>query len=467
MMLQILKRQNYSLNSFLKLIILKSFVAITCTELFALNLEENYISNSKNPKLLLEKRDGLKNEEIDKFMLGRSFFNIPWVKAPSVTTARDGLGPLFNANSCISCHPNNGRGNIFNRDFTSKRALVARLSVDADNLDKNIEVFFKKGFIPHSIYGEQLAINGIYGVKFEGNIKINFEDKIEKFPDGSIVILQKPKYSLINLNYGEIKDENVSYRVAQSLNGMALIDLIKDEEILKNVDENDLNSDGISGKANFVYSPISEKYELGRYTWKASVSKLKEQVAFAASNDIGLTTTIEPNKKCTEFQKECLNAPKAKDKIDLPDDRLEAISFYLKNLKTYSAKKSTNIYKEGFAIFESLACNKCHIDSFNTKLGFEISPFSDFLLHDMGEDLSDNRVEFSASKNEWRTAPLWGLALHEKINKEDPNLLHDGRARNFEEAILWHGGEAKASKEAYKSLDKEQREKLIEFLKEL
>lgn len=248
---------------------------------------------------------------------------------------------------------------------------------------------------------------------------------------------------------------------------MALIDLIDEKEILKNQDIDDKNGDGISGKANFVYSPISKKYELGRYTHKASVAKLKEQVAFAASNDIGLTTTIEPNKKCTSFQKECLEASKAKEIIDLPDERLEAITYYLRNLKTYSANKNRNEYKEGFAIFEAISCSKCHISSFTTKLGFEISPFSDFLLHDMGEDLADGRVEFEANEKEWRTAPLWGISLHEKITKNRPRLLHDGRARNFEEAILWHGGEAKQSRESYMNLDKNQREKLIKFLEEL
>ena len=407
------------MKSIKKIIFLKSLTAIFCIGLFAFNLENNYISNEKHSKLLLKPIDGLNNEQTDIFMLGRSFFNIPWVKAPSVTTARDGLGPLFNANSCISCHPKNGRGELFTKDNLTSRALIARLSIKSDDSFQHKDILKKKGFIPEPVYGE-LKENSV-----------------------------------------------ISYRLAQSLNGMALIDLIDEKEILKNQDIDDKNGDGISGKANFVYSPILKKYELGRYTHKASVAKLKEQVAFAASNDIGLTTTIEPNKKCTSFQKECLEASKAKEIIDLPDERLEAITYYLRNLKTYSANKNRNEYKEGFAIFEAISCSKCHISSFTTKLGFEISPFSDFLLHDMGEDLADGRVEFEANEKEWRTAPLWGISLHEKITKNRPRLLHDGRARSFEEAILWHGGEAKQSRESYMNLDKNQREKLIKFLEEL
>lgn len=167
-----------------------------------------------------------------------------------------------------------------------------------------------------------------------------------------------------------------------------------------------------------------------------------------------MTTSINPNENCTNFEEACNNAPKAKDSIDLPDERLDAIAFYLKNIKSY-VPKNTKEYNEGLALFEAISCSKCHIISFETKEGFKVSPYSDFLLHDMGEDLADGRVEFLASQSEWRTAPLWGLALHKKINKENPRLLHDGRARSYQEAILWHGGEAQNSKENYMNLPKE------------
>ncbi|MDX4026735.1 di-heme oxidoredictase family protein [Aliarcobacter skirrowii] len=454
------------MKSLKKILLLKALTISICTELFSFDISKNYISNIKDNKLFQKQIDGLSNEEQDIFMLGRSFFTIPWVEAPSATTARDGLGPLFNANSCISCHPKNGRAEILNSNGFASRGLIARLSIDSND-SKYASILKKKGFIQEPTYGEQLAINGVFNVPFEGNIEVDFEYFDIKLSDGEIVNLRRPKYSLKNLNYGELhKDSVVSYRVAQSLHGMGLIDLIPDEEILKNQDIDDKNSDGISGKANFVYSPISQKYELGRYTHKASVSKLKEQIANAFSNDIGVTTTLIPYEKCTDFQKECQDAPKAKDAIDLPNDRLDAVTFYIKSLKSYSANKNSQKYKKGYEIFERLECSKCHISSFNTKLGFEIRPFSDFLLHDMGEDLADGRVEFMAEKSEWRTAPLWGIAINKLINK-NPNFLHDGRARSVQEAILWHDGEAKASKEAYINLSKEDRLKLIKFIEEL
>jgi CxxC motif-containing protein (DUF1111 family) len=460
-------KQKSNFSFIKKAILLKSLVAIFATGLFAVNSDSKFLSSDKNSSLLLNPISSLSDSEYDKFILGRSFFTIPWVEAPSVTTARDGLGPLFNANTCVNCHPKNGRGTLIAEQNMTSRSLVARLSIKSDNSLEHQELLKHKGFIPEPVYGNQLSINGNFGVDFEGKIKIDFDEIEVSFPDGEKQTLLKPKYNLENLNYGKLhKDANVSYRIAPSLNGMGLINLISKDDILKHVDENDNNNDGISGRANYVYSNITKKTELGIYTWKASVAFLKEQVAGAANNDMGLTTTVFPNDNCTEFQKECNEAPKAKDEIDLPDERLEAISYYLKNIKAYSPKK-TKEYEDGLVLFEAISCSKCHISSFDTKYDFKVSPFSDFLLHDMGEELADGRVEFMASESEWRTAPLWGLALHEKINKEKPRLLHDGRARSFQEAILWHGGEAKNSKENYMNLPKEQREKLIKFLEEL
>ena len=468
MMLQIQKKQKYNLLFLKRIILIKSLVAIFAIGLFAFDTESKsiYLSNDKNSSTLLKPVSNLNDEKYDKFILGRSFFAIPWVEAPSATTARDGLGPLFNANTCISCHPKNARGTLFKNDLVS-RSLVARLSINANDSLEYKELLEKNGFVPEPKYGNQLAINGIFGVDFEGQIKFDFDEIEILFPDGEKQILLKPKYSLQNLNYKALHENaNISYRIAPSLNGMGLIDLISNEDILANEDENDEDGDGISGRANYVYSKLTKKTELGKYTWKASVAFLKEQVAGAASNDMGLTTSIFPNENCTNEQKNCLNAVKPKDAIDLPDDRLDAVTYYLKNLKAYSVEK-TKEYEEGLELFDAISCSKCHISSFDTNKGFKVSPFSDFLLHDMGEDLADGRVEFKANKNEWRTAPLWGLALHEKINGEKPRLLHDGRARTFQEAILWHGAEAQKSKENYMNLPKEKREKLIRFLEEL
>ena len=468
MMLQILKKLNF--NSLAKSIFSKNLVAnllILATGFLVVNSNAQELSYKKDKSLFIKPIKNLSDKQYDTFILGRSFFTIPWVEAPSATTARDGLGPLFNANTCASCHPGNGRGNLYNKDNQFSRNLIAKLSIKNRFTKEHKEILKTSALIMEPNYGMQIAINGIHGVNYEAKPDIKFKEKKVVFPDGEIAMLLKPTYALKDLQYGPLhKDAILTFRLAPSLNGLGLIEDISDEDILKNQDEFDKNNDGISGRANFVYSAITKEMELGRYSWKASIATLKQQTADAANNDMGITTSIFPNDTCTKNQKACNEAPKPRDSIDLTDLRLDAITYYLKNRKTYSAKKD-KAYKEGLEIFKTIGCISCHIDSFVTKKGVKISPFTDMLLHDMGEELADGRSEFKARGNEWRTPPLWGLALHEKINKRKPRLLHDGRARDFQEAILWHGGEARTSKENYMNLEKELRKKLIKFLEKV
>lgn len=470
MMLQILKKLNFNIF-FNKTIINKSLVAIFATGLFAVEGNSDnikgLISHKKTSSTLLKPIKNMNDEEYDQFILGRSFFKIPWVEAPSATTARDGLGPLFNANTCNSCHPKNGRGNLYNAKNQISRALIAKVSILSDGSKEHQMQEKYNGLVADPNYGGQISINGIHGVKFEAKPKITYTKINVKFPDGEVDTILKPHYELIEKNYGELhKDARLTFRLAPSLNGLGLIEDIKQEDILANVDEKDENADGISGRANWVYSPITKKTELGLYSWKASTTSILHQSAAAANNDMGLTTTIFKDENCTKTQKLCNEAPKPRDPIDITDLRLAAIDFYIKNKITYTRKKDES-YEEGLEIFKNVDCAKCHISEFTTKKGFKIAPFTDMLLHDMGEGLSDGRSEFKASESEWRTAPLWGLALHKKINKKEVRLLHDGRARNFQEAILWHGGEAFLAKQKYMNLEKEQRQKLLNFLKEL
>jgi len=465
MMLQTLKKLNF--NSLVKPILTKSLVTILATGLFSVNGNAQELSSNKNKSLLLKPIKGMNDQQYDTFILGRSFFTIPWVEAPSATTARDGLGPLFNANTCASCHPGNGRGNLYNSKGQFSRSLIPKLSIKSNDSKEHKEILKTNALIIEPTYGGQVSINANHDIKFEAKADIKFEEIEVKFPDGEIDTILKPIYALKDLQYGELhKDSILTFRIAPTLNGLGLIEDISNEDILKNVDEFDTNNDGISGRANYVYSPITKKMELGKYSWKASTTSLKHQTADAAINDMGLTTTIFPKDTCTDNQTACKEAPKARDAIDITDLRLEAMTFYIKKKKTYSAKKNA-AYIEGLDIFKTIGCTKCHIDSFTTQAGIEISPFTDMLLHDMGEGLSDGRSEFKASGKEWRTPPLWGLALHKIINKKEPRLLHDGRARNFQEAILWHGGEAKKTKENYMKIDKESRKKLIKFLSEV
>ncbi len=435
-----------------------SLVTFFVTGLFALDANY-YTSPSKNA--FTTPYSNLSNDEIDTTMLGKSFFKIPWILAPGATTARDGLGPLFNANTCVSCHPNNALGSVYNKKNIS-RAMVVRLSIPNS---KNDLSYLQRGFTPEPTYGAQIAINGTHDVPFEAKLTISYVNTYVTYKNGQTVVLKKPTYTLKNLNYGPLhKDTIISVRKAPPLVGLGLLSLLSDEEILKNQDINDENNDGISGVANIVYSIKDKKFTLGRYTYKASAPSVVHQSAAAFINDMGLTSSYFPDDNCTKFQINCNKAPKGRHKLDVPDLRLNAVAFYLKHLKV-PVVKNKNI--QGEKLFANIGCASCHLPELKTKNNLKIHPFSDFLLHDMGEGLSDGRSEYKAGPQEWRTAPLWGINSYEKAIKKKVDYLHDGRASSIEEAILWHDGEAKNSKEAFKSLNEKNRQYLLKYIKEL
>jgi len=403
----------------------------------------------------------LTNDQEDLFILGRSFFHIPWVEAPSATTARDGLGPLFSANTCVSCHPNNSAGRLYTKEKALERSLVIRL---ASSYQKDLR--YNEGFRIEPTYGGQLSVNGTSDVAYEGNIVVEWTKHKGHFADGEDYTLHSAKYKLTNLQYGALQEgANVAPRLALPLVGLGLLEEVSEEEILKYEDINDRDGDGISGKANRVFSPEHNKTMLGRFAYKATAVDIKHQSANAAHNDMGLSNPLYPSENCTSKQKECNEALKGRHEFDLPQERLDAIALYLRSMKA-PAPRENEAFKEGREIFKSLGCAKCHRESFKTQNAKIIYPYSDLLLHDMGSELADGHSDFLASANEFRTTPLWGLGLREKLTGS-LNLLHDGRAHSIEEAILWHGGEASSTKNAYRHLEKTQREMLLAFLEGL
>ena len=454
--------------------VLLSTVLVLAQSRLQNNLDKKYTTTLQNKKLFMQEVSGLNYEEQDKAMLGLSFYRIPWVEAPAATTARDGLGPLFNANTCISCHPNNAIGSVYNDKGQISRAYVIRLSVPSTGFTEDKNTLKYNGFIPEPTYGSQISINSVGNVPFEAKPHIVYEKIKITYPDGKEIYLSKPKQNLkdeiTSLNYGSLhQDVIISKRLAPALVGLGLLEQISDKTILAQEDINDSNHDGISGKANIVYSPEFKDFRVGRYTWKASVASVLHQSAAAAHNDMSLTNPFFKTNNCTNIQKECLDAPKgdtarAGTPFDLPLYRLEAISFYLKNLKI---PKSTITEKEGENIFNELSCVKCHTPSYTLDNGYKIKPFTDLLLHDMGEGLSDGRSEFKANAKEWRTAPLWSIGKYKLATGKEPELLHDGRAKSIEEAILWHGGEAITSRNLFMKLSKKEREALIAYINEL
>ncbi len=410
----------------------------------------------------------IRGQDRRDFVVGNSFFQTVWVTSPSSTPIRDGLGPIYNATSCAACHFKDGRGRgLPESDGRTDISLLFRIRVKND----------QGNIVPHPEYGGQFQPFGLAGVKGEGESHVKFTKVTGQFADGSLFELQKPNYIFSKLTQGKFKDNTIlSPRVGPQMIGLGLLENIKVEDILKNVDPNDKNEDGISGRANFVYSEITKSKVLGRFGWKAGKPSLIEQNAAAFNGDIGVTTSLFPEEECSYVQIDCLSKMTA---IDLEDDLLNKVTKYTQLLAVPVRRiDNPEAIKKGQRSFSQIGCQSCHTPSFTTGDNSEyailnnqrIYPYTDMLLHDMGSDLADHQEvlanEEEATTYEWRTPPLWGLGMIETVNGHS-RYLHDGRARNLEEAILWHGGEALKVRERYLELSKQERKNLINFLKSL
>jgi CxxC motif-containing protein (DUF1111 family) len=403
-------------------------------------------------------------EEESDFGIGNSFFRQSWVTAPASTTARDGLGPFFNAVACASCHFKDGRGRPPAFDGELGRGLLLRLSLSGGHPNGSS--------FSDPIYGNQLQDNAVLGQVVKGNYTISYQTVIETLADGTTVELQKPVYQINNLGYGSLDSGIlISPRIANQIIGLGLLEAIPESTILGFQTAN--TSNGISGKANYVYDIESNTQKLGRFGWKANQPSIRQQVAAAFSGDMGITSSIFPKE----------NVPSGVDASTIPnggspeisDDNFNKVVLYSSALAVPIRRNfdSQNVLK-GKKYFETIGCNSCHVPKIQTGSDYLITglrnqtirPYSDLLLHDMGLGLSDNAPDFLATGSEWRTQPLWGIGLINTVNGHT-RLLHDGRARNIEEAILWHGGEGNYSKEKYKQLKLIERNQLIEFINSL
>ncbi|OXA99137.1 thiol oxidoreductase [Flavobacterium oncorhynchi] len=405
-------------------------------------------------------------EEDADFAIGNSFFRQNWVTAPASTTARDGVGPFFNAISCSSCHFKDGRGRAPLVAGETGHGLLLRLSIPG--IDGN------GGNLPDPIYGGQLQDGAVLGQTIEGKISIVYQSITETFADGTIVVLQKPSYQINTLGHGPLASNlQVSPRVANQMIGMGLLEAIPESTLLGFADENDINKDGISGKLNYVHDVASNSKKVGRFGWKANQPSVRQQVAGAFLGDMGITTSLFPNE----------NAPFGVDLTaianggtpEISDLNFERVVLYSSTLAVPARRNYTeqNVLK-GKKKFETIGCVSCHIPKMQTGNNHSIAalrnqtirPYTDLLLHDMGTDLADNTPDFEATGKEWRTQPLWGIGLIKTVNNHT-NLMHDGRAKSVTEAILWHGGEAKSAKDKFKKLTALERSELLEFINSL
>lgn len=413
-----------------------------------------------------------KDKRLD-FKVGRGLFRRLWVSSPASTQAADGLGPLYNARSCLGCHPDNGRGHALTADGKVSQSLVLRLDVPESG---------GAGALPEPTYGDQLQTFGVVGQTREGRIRVTYTEQPLTLSDGTVVTLRQPTYSIDDLGYGALqRNARRSPRVGPQLIGLGLLDAIDDAAILANADPGDLDGDGISGRVNRVWSPALQRDAVGRFGHKAAQPSLDEQSQSAFSVDLGISTPLfrDPAGDCTPRQMACRNAPHGNspqyDDLEAHQQVTDLVHHYIAHLAVPPRRDAADPdVKAGKAVFEHIGCQDCHIAqwqtgtrrSASTNQGRTIMPYTDLLLHDMGDALADHRPEGGATGREWRTAPLWGIGLTETVTGQ-VSYLHDGRARTLLEAILWHGGEAAPHRNAVRALSHREREQLVAFIKSL
>jgi len=333
------------------------------------------------------------------FALGKALFDRPWTSAPASTQATDGLGPLFNARSCLACHPKNGRGQITVSEDGAITAtgFLIRLGSSQGAADP--------------IYGRQLQTNAIQGHTPEARLTLSAPDA----------------YTITDWAYGSLQaDTHHGGRLAQPLKGLGLLEQVPSTAILALADPDDANGDGISGRPHWVETPDGTK-TLGRFAWKATTPTLLTQTAHAFRNDIGMSSPLSPDHAgdCTPTQHDCMDGPHGDspqfDGMEISQEILRLVTHYLQHLPAPKPKQQT---AEGLRLFTEVGCAACHTPNLPLKSGQTIAAYTDLLLHDMGDRLNDGIGEGDALPQEWRTPPLWGLSTAQ-------NFLHDGRATDW------------------------------------
>jgi CxxC motif-containing protein (DUF1111 family) len=384
---------------------------------------------------------------------------------------------LFNTNACQGCHIKDGRGHPPAPDAQNAVSMLVRLSIpDAPAYAKVIE---QLGVVPEPVYGGQFQDMSVPGVVPEGKVRVDYTPVPIRFKDGTEVELRKPTLQITQLGYGPMHpDTRFSARVAPPMIGLGLLEAIPDEAILANAEAQAKAKNGIAGRPNRVWDDAQQKTVLGRFGWKAGQPNLNQQNVHAFSGDMGLTTSLRPVDDCTDAQTACKQAPNGNGpdgEPEVSDNILRLVLFYSRNLAVPARRDvSAPEVLAGKNLFFQAGCQTCHTPKYTTAANAAepelanqvIRPYSDLLLHDMGDGLADHRSEFQASGRDWRTPPLWGIGLTQAVSGHT-QFLHDGRARNLLEAVLWHGGEAAAAQQQVLSFNAEQRAALLAFLNSL
>ncbi|THH36695.1 c-type cytochrome [Aliishimia ponticola] len=418
--------------------------------------------------------------ELD-FKVGNGLFRKIWVSSPSSTLASDGLGPLYNARSCQRCHIKDGRGHAPENAEDNAISMFLRISIPGKPEDAIPEIKDYIASLPDPTYGTQLQDFSVAGHPAEYRLQVDYDPVEVPLSGGQVVTLRRPTYTAADLGYGPLHpDAMLSPRVAPQMIGLGLLEAVPAADILALADPDDADGDGISGRANIVWSHEFGQPMLGRFGLKAGNPTIKEQSASAFVGDIGISNPIFPaaSGECTDLQADCQAAPHGDGDdrgFEIDDEGLDLVTFYSRNLAV-PARRNVDDPEvlRGKELFYATGCTSCHRPAFVThrlkdqpEQSFQlIWPYTDMLLHDMGPGLADNRPEARATGTEWRTPPLWGVGLTSQVSGHT-QFLHDGRARSLLEAILWHGGEAQPHRDSVVDMPPVDRDALIKFLESL
>jgi CxxC motif-containing protein (DUF1111 family) len=391
---------------------------------------------------------------LERFRAGAAEFDARWVVFPS-GGGHWGLGPQSSAQSCVECHRGSGRGRAPDDEQEQPSSLVLRLSMPGTDP--------VGGPRPHPVYGEQLNRQGVLGrLLEEGDFRVRYTVHTVRFPDGEQVELRSPRPLITALWFGPLGPEaRLSLRLARPVFGAGLLEQVPESALLEI--QAAQRDQGLQGRLNRVRDVARSGPAAGRFGHKATQPTLRQQAASALMIDMGVNSTLFPTEDCWPAQRRCYRietvaGPEARD------EQLAAIVDYLRLLAPPAQRDTDDpAVRRGGRLFEQVRCASCHRPSLPLADGRRIAAYTDLLLHDLGAGLADGRREFEAGPGDWRTAPLWGIGLE----ADSGSLLHDGRARSLTEAILWHGGEASASRSLFMALPKADRDALLRFLRSL
>jgi CxxC motif-containing protein (DUF1111 family) len=414
--------------------------------------------------------------ERETFMQGRSHFKRRWI-APITFNGEWGLGPTFIQTRCSECHINNGRGSPPNQPDEQLATMLVRLSVSGENE--------RGGPRPHPNYGDQFQNNALQAqevdlryawelVPAEAALYVDWEEHVVTLPDGEQVSLRKPVVRIEKLAFGPLGDDvMLSLLNTPPVFGLGLLEAVAEETVLQIAQSQ--KQHGLNGRPNYVWDAVNQRTALGRFGWKASNPNLMQQTAGAFLGDLGVSSFVFREQNCPPIQRECLLQDVLNDP-EIIDSDMYDLELWLRSTAAPAPRDSANPeVVRGKALFNKAACGVCHVPELTTAAEYPAFPklanrtfraYTDLLLHDMGEGLADNRSDFAAGGRDWRTTPLWGLGLSETVNGSTA-LLHDGRARNVTEAILWHGGEAESARNAFMEMKKPERDALVKFVESI